>query len=331
LSNLDLSKVFIFASGSTDGSKNSATAYTVTDANYNNLFMETSFKDNRPMTQYSIKYLSLIRAIGAIIVFEDSKSIPHNHTTVILIDDNMITSQLKLQCECNSRELSELRKDTFALLGQLKEIEILNIDEWDPFEMATIEEVRKFAQQTRKTNHASKRISDEFNLYLQRKAAALTVQEPPKDDTRPSWDEYFMKCAKLAATRSSCLRRKVGAVLVKDNREMATGYNGAPKDLKTCLKQNECMREIDSIPSGTKLEYCRGLHAEMNALLQCAIYGVPTGGSTIYVTHFPCSLCTKMLIQCGIQRIVYEQGYPDDFAKVLLSETNIKVEQMEVK
>jgi len=123
---------------------------------------------------------------------------------------------------------------------------------------------------------------------------------------RPSWDEYFMKLARLVATRSTCLRRRVGAV-----------YNGAPSGMAHCLDIG-CIRDQLKIPSGTRAEICRGIHAEQNAIIQCAVYGIPTEGSTIYVTHQPCTVCTKILIGAGIKRIVYLEPYPDKFAQSLL-------------
>lgn len=136
-----------------------------------------------------------------------------------------------------------------------------------------------------------------------------------------------MQLAKLVATRSTCIRRQVGAVLVSNKRILATGYNGGPRGLKHCLEIG-CIRDEMKIPSGTRAEICRAVHAEQNAIIQCAIYGgVSSEDSTIYVTHQPCSVCTKILINAGVKRIVYEEPYPDEFALGLIKEAGIKLEQ----
>lgn len=141
---------------------------------------------------------------------------------------------------------------------------------------------------------------------------------------RPGWDEYFMEIAKLVASRSTCLRRKVGALIVKDRRILSTGYNGTPKGLRHC-EEVECLREKKKIPSGERHELCRGLHAEQNALIQAALYGVSPSGAVIYCTHQPCSICAKMLINAGIVEIVIQDGYPDELATQFLKEAKIKV------
>ena len=145
--------------------------------------------------------------------------------------------------------------------------------------------------------------------------------------TRPSWDEYFMSIARLVAQRSTCLRRKVGAVLVKDKRILATGYNGAPSGLVHCLDIG-CLREKMNIPSGERHELCRGLHAEQNCLIQAARYGISVEGATIYCTHHPCIICTKMLINAGIKKICYAEGYPDELSRQMLEEANIELVQI---
>lgn len=142
---------------------------------------------------------------------------------------------------------------------------------------------------------------------------------------RPSWDEYFMNIAREVSERSTCLRRRVGAVLVHDRRILATGYNGAPRGLKHC-EQVGCLREQLNAPPGERHELCRGLHAEMNALIQAALYGVGTKGSTIYSTTYPCSLCVKMLLNAGVERVVVEGDYPDPLAKEMLAEAGMEVE-----
>jgi len=141
---------------------------------------------------------------------------------------------------------------------------------------------------------------------------------------RPDWDSYFMKIAYLVATRSTCIRRKVGAVIVKDKRILSTGYNGAPSGLLHCLDIG-CLRDKMNIPSGERQELCRGLHAEQNAIIQGAMYGVSLMGSTIYVTNQPCITCAKMLIQAGIVKIIYQGDYPDTFALELLKEAKVEL------
>ncbi|MGB9866294.1 MAG: deoxycytidylate deaminase [Bacillota bacterium] len=143
---------------------------------------------------------------------------------------------------------------------------------------------------------------------------------------RPSWDEYFMEVAAVVSKRSTCLRRAVGAVLVKEKRILATGYNGAPTGLPHCAEVG-CLREKLSVPSGERHEMCRGLHAEQNALVQAARYGIVVAGSTLYCTTEPCALCAKMLINAGIVRIVFADPYPDELARQLLAEAGIPVER----
>ncbi|MGB9606945.1 MAG: deoxycytidylate deaminase [bacterium] len=141
---------------------------------------------------------------------------------------------------------------------------------------------------------------------------------------RPPWDEYFMQIARVVATRSTCLRRQVGAVLVKEKRILTTGYNGAPRGLPHCLEVG-CLREQLGIPSGERQELCRGLHAEQNAIIQAAYYGVSIEGATLYCTHQPCITCAKMLINAGIRRIVYEEPYPDELAEQMLREAGVEM------
>ncbi len=147
------------------------------------------------------------------------------------------------------------------------------------------------------------------------------------NDSRPSWDEYFMAIADLAATRSTCLRRQVGAVIVKDKRILSTGYNGAPRGLPHCLDIG-CLREKLKIPSGERHELCRAIHAEQNAVVQAATSGVNIDGGTIYTTTFPCSLCSKIIINAGIVRIVCRDGYPDDLSRQMLREAGMHVDLM---
>jgi len=145
---------------------------------------------------------------------------------------------------------------------------------------------------------------------------------------RPSWDEYFMEIVNVVKKRSTCLRRQVGALIVMDKRILSTGYNGAPSGLKHC-EEVGCLREKMNIPSGQRHELCRGLHAEQNAIVHAANSGVSIKGSTIYVTDQPCVLCAKMIINAGIERIVYGSGYPDQLSTELLSEAGIELVKYE--
>ena len=141
---------------------------------------------------------------------------------------------------------------------------------------------------------------------------------------RPSWDEYFMKLAEEVQTRTTCLRRAVGAIIVKDRRILATGYNGVPTGLPHPSVVG-CLREQLGVPSGQRHEICRGLHAEQNALIQAARYGISIDGASMYVTVQPCSVCAKMIINAGIKEIIYKEPYPDELAMDLLSQTDIKL------
>ena len=146
---------------------------------------------------------------------------------------------------------------------------------------------------------------------------------------RPSWDEYFMRIAFEVATRSTCMRRKVGCVLARSKRILATGYNGVPRGLPHC-EEAGCIRERNGVPSGQRHELCRGLHAEMNAFLQAAIHGVSVDGSELYSTTHPCVLCTKMLIQAGVRRVIAAEGYPDDLSADMLNEAGVEVERIDI-
>lgn len=141
---------------------------------------------------------------------------------------------------------------------------------------------------------------------------------------RPSWDEYFFEITKMVATRSTCLRRQVGAVIVKDKRILTTGYNGVPSGLRHCAETG-CLRDQLKIPSGERQEICRGVHAEQNALIQAARFGISLEGSTVYVTHHPCIVCAKLIINAGIKTIKYLEAYPDELSKELLAEACIEV------
>jgi len=142
---------------------------------------------------------------------------------------------------------------------------------------------------------------------------------------RPGWDEYFMEMAEVVAKRSTCLRRQVGAVLVKDKHILATGYNGAPRGIDNCLETKACLRQELKIPAGERHEFCRGSHAEQNAITQASYHGVKIQGATLYCTHMPCITCTKMIINAGITRIVFLNFYPDDLAVQMLNESKIEL------
>jgi len=148
-----------------------------------------------------------------------------------------------------------------------------------------------------------------------------------KATKRPSWDEYFLEVALLVSKRSTCVRRKVGAVLVKDKRILATGYNGAPSGLKHCVEVG-CLRKKLQIPSGQRHELCRGLHAEQNVLLQAALHGTGTRSSILYITNLPCVICAKMLINAGVTEVVIAEGYPDKMTLGFLKEAKIKIRKV---
>lgn len=142
---------------------------------------------------------------------------------------------------------------------------------------------------------------------------------------RISWDEYFMEMAELAAKRSTCLRRQVGAVVVQDRHVIATGYNGAPSGVPHCTDMGRCYREEHHIPSGERHELCRALHAEQNAIIQAATLAQSIEGATMYITTQPCIICAKMIINAGIKRIVVKEGYPDEMAVEMLEEAGLKI------
>jgi dCMP deaminase len=140
--------------------------------------------------------------------------------------------------------------------------------------------------------------------------------------TRPSWDEYFMGICEQVAGRSTCTRRHVGAVIVRDRRILATGYNGTPQGIRHCDEVG-CLREQMGIASGSNHELCRGIHAEQNAVIQAAKYGTPIEGSMLYTSHQPCILCAKILINAGIREIVYRFPYPDELARSMMDEAGV--------
>lgn len=153
---------------------------------------------------------------------------------------------------------------------------------------------------------------------------AVTEPNQPHHQ-RPSWDVYFMDIASRVAQRSTCMRRHVGAVVVLDKRILATGYNGAPSGLQHC-EEIGCIRTARNVPSGERHELCRGLHAEMNAMLQAAKHGISIDGATLYTTSTPCSLCAKMVINAGIRRVVAAGEYPDELGRLMLAEAGIALD-----
>lgn len=145
---------------------------------------------------------------------------------------------------------------------------------------------------------------------------------------RPSWVEYFMGITTLVAGRSTCTRRSVGAVIVKDKRILSTGYNGAPSGLAHCTETG-CLRHRLQVPSGERHELCRGIHAEQNAIIQAAYHGVSIRGADLFCTTQPCTICTKMIINAGIRTIYYEGGYADPMSRDMLGEAGIEAIQVE--
>ena len=141
-------------------------------------------------------------------------------------------------------------------------------------------------------------------------------------ESRPEWSDYFMDIATLVSTRSTCMRRQVGCVMVKDRRILSTGYNGAPSGVAHCGELG-CRRMQEGIPSGERVEMCRGVHAEQNAIIQGARHGVVLLGATAYVTTQPCSICTKMMINAGIEEVIYEGDFPDEMSLQLLKEAGV--------
>ena len=147
------------------------------------------------------------------------------------------------------------------------------------------------------------------------------------------WDARFMELAKAIANWSSCYQenRKIGAIIVKNKRILTTGYNGAPAGIKSCVEKGVCLRRERNIPSGTRHELCYAIHAEQNAIIQAAKLGVSIDGATMYCTHQPCVICAKMIVNAGITRVVYGEGYPDDFSLEILKEGNVKLERYVVE
>lgn len=145
------------------------------------------------------------------------------------------------------------------------------------------------------------------------------------------WDKRFMDMAELVSTWTSCARqgRAIGAIIVKDKRILTTGYNGAPAGILTCRDKGYCMRDQLGIKSGTCAEKCYAVHAEQNAITQAARLGVSVDGATLYCTHQPCTICTRIIINSGIKRVVYKNPYPDEFSMQLFEEAGILVEKFE--
>lgn len=147
---------------------------------------------------------------------------------------------------------------------------------------------------------------------------------------RPSWDEYFLEVADLVASRSTCLRRHVGAVLVSKERIIATGYNGAPRGLEHCLDTG-CLRDEMDIPSGHRYELCRGVHAEQNAIINAAYYGVSTRDTVLYCTNQPCIICARILINAGINRVVHRGNFDDSLAVKFMQEAGIDLVEVPLR
>ncbi len=143
------------------------------------------------------------------------------------------------------------------------------------------------------------------------------------------WDKRFIELSKFIGAWSSCYKtnRQIGAVIVKDKRILATGYNGAPSGVSSCKERGECIRILNGVESGTRQEFCYGVHAEQNAIVQAAKFGISLEGSTLYCTHQPCSVCTRLIINSGIKRVVFDEGYPDDFSLKLFNEAGVIVEK----
>lgn len=142
---------------------------------------------------------------------------------------------------------------------------------------------------------------------------------------RPEWNSYFMEITHVVAKRSTCIRRKVGAIIVLDKRILATGYNGAPSNLPHCSEVG-CVRSKLNVPSGERHELCRGLHAEQNAIIQAAMHGSSIKGASLYCTHQPCVVCTKMIINSGIKEVIYEGEYPDQLSREMFDQAGIHIE-----
>ena len=142
---------------------------------------------------------------------------------------------------------------------------------------------------------------------------------------RPSWDEYFLSIAKLVASRSPCLRRQVGCVIVKENRILTTGYNGMPSGFVHCIDRGGCLREKENVPSGERLDFCFSCHSEANAICQAAKFGISICGATVYLTNLPCTTCSKLIIQCKIKKVIYIDDYPSALTLQLFKESKTEL------
>lgn len=163
------------------------------------------------------------------------------------------------------------------------------------------------------------RINDKIKYFKE-------LEKQEKKEERISWNDYFMEMCDLVAKRSTCLRRKIGAVIVKDNRVLATGYNGAPTGITHCGdREGGCIREKNNIKSGTHHETCYAIHSEANAILQAAKYGISIDGATLYCNTRPCSICTRLIINSGIKKVYYRDYYPDEFSDKLFKEAGIEL------
>jgi len=146
---------------------------------------------------------------------------------------------------------------------------------------------------------------------------------------RPSWETYFMDITFLVAKRSTCLRRTVGALIVKDKRILSTGYNGAPTGIKHCIETG-CLREKLNVPSGERHELCRGIHAEQNAIIQAAYHGASIKDATLFCTNMPCSICAKMIINAGLKKVYYHSGYADSMSEEMFAEVGIDLIKFDI-
>ena len=153
------------------------------------------------------------------------------------------------------------------------------------------------------------------------------IHHRPLPPPRPEWDAYFMAFAKLACTRATCIRRQVGAVIVKNRMVLATGYNGAPRGLRHASEVG-CLRDKLGVPSGERHELCRGLHAEQNAIIQAARHGVCIDGAEMYCTTHPCVICVKMIINAGLTCVYYLEGYADEISAQIIAEAHFPVIQV---
>ena len=187
-------------------------------------------------------------------------------------------------------------------------------------------------EKTQKTKELKKNSKKKYaNLDIQ-KILMDTIHEERKNIVSPEekqkkWERRYMDLTKMVATWSSCARpdRQVGSIIVRDKRVIATGYNGAPSGIMNCAERGYCLREKLGISSGTRAEVCFSTHAEQSALMQTSKLGIPVYGATIYVTHRPCVICTKLIINAGIKRIVYAYNYPDEFSVEMLRQANIEL------